>query len=109
MASGKSTLAYYLAEKFPDEFIIVETGTSEETWLSNLHEAYTGNTITGPSAAVEAKKAARALQEENKTIIMDEAHNLFGCGNFFAQLTKLWFPKKKVKLLLFSAATLGLD
>ena len=107
VASGKSTLAYYLSEKFPDEFVIVETGTTEEAWLSNLHEAYTGNAIAGPSAAVEAKKVARALQEENKTIIVDEAHNLFGCGNFFTHLTKLWFPKKKVKLLLFSAAGTG--
>jgi len=100
VAAGKTTLAHFLAKTFPDEFVMVETGLTEEQWLENLKDAYVGE-----EAVANARQAVRAIEKQKKALIIDEAHLLFGCPGVYSDLTKIWLPK--VKILLFSAAATG--
>lgn len=100
VAAGKTTLANYLVSTFPEEYVLVETGETEDEWLENLMNAYDGE-----EAVANARQAVRAIEKQKKALIMDEAHLLFGCPKIYAKLTKLWLPK--IKMLLFSAAGTG--
>jgi hypothetical protein len=101
VAAGKTTLANFLVSTFPEEYVLVETGVTEDEWLENLMNAYDGE-----EAVANARQAVRAIEKQKKVLIMDEAHLLFGCPKIYAKLTKLWTPK--IKILLFSAAATGL-
>ena len=100
VAAGKTTLANYLATTFPEKFVLVETGQTEDEWLENLMNAYDGE-------VANARQAVRAIEKQKKALIMDEAHLLFGCPKIYSNLTKLWTPK--IKILLFSAAGTGIE
>ena len=113
VASGKSTLASYLTRKHPDGFVEVLSGTYDMEWYSNIHRAAFGEALTTENegvAAVRAQVAVEKLIKENKTLVIDEAHQLFGCPEAYGKLTKSWvFGNKKIKMLLFSATASGLS
>ena len=114
VATGKSTLAYYLVESFPNEYIMVQTANYEAEWLYNLIRATTKKSPKGTKlddVAGLRNAATEALEvtiEEKKTLVIDEAHCLFGCPEIYTYLTKQLCPYNKIKMLLFSAAGTGL-
>ena len=99
VAAGKTTLAHFLARTFPLQFVLMETGQTEDEWDTNLKRLTAG--------AETARDSVREIQRQNKVIIIDEAHLLFGCAKIYSALTKLWLPQ--VRLLLFSAASTGMN
>jgi hypothetical protein len=102
VATGKSTLAVYLARKHPDLYIKVATGENEAEWRRNIIMTSSTNRDSFQVGAL-----SDTLKElSDKTLIFDEAHTLFGT-NLIPALLKLPEPGEAPKYLLFSAAAHG--
>ena len=99
VASGKSTLANFLAKSIPEKFALVETAVTEEQWEQNFIKAH--NNGQGVKPVKTAREAVDALRKQNKALIIDEAHLHFddSCQRFYAKITKFWMPQ--VKMLFF--------
>ena len=109
VAAGKTTVAEYITTKFPDEFVAVESGGDVEyVWCANLYRAAYGVEIDTDDVGValsRSRGAAKKCFDENKTLVVDEAHNLFGT-KLWGYITKSW--KFNLKMLFFSAAGSGI-
>ena len=107
VATGKSTLAAYLASTYPRRFILVQHADgSEQEWRRSIVHAiqqacpneFMGNTSLPHALAVAAKQGF--------TLIFDEAHTLFACNTLCMLLFK-GDAESKPQILLISAAGEG--
>jgi hypothetical protein len=103
VATGKSTLATYLASHHPDRYIKVATGETEADYRNNIIRSAPG--ALNPAAPSAMSHALQAMSD--KTLIFDEAHLLFPHPNLISALLKIPEPGHAPKYLLFSAAAHG--
>jgi hypothetical protein len=101
VATGKSTLANYLVDHFPD-FIKVPTGQDEMEWRHNIVKLVPSINDSRIGALADALEALA-----DKTLVVDEAHLLFSYPQLTAALFKLPEPGRCPRFLLFSAAARG--
>ena len=104
LACGKTTLAHYLATKYPEEYVNVpfaDAGT-EESWKKGTIEAVKTATKTD-IADGDFRHALQLAKEKGLTLIYDEAHTLFRSPGLCTSLFKT-NADYRPKLLLFSAS-----
>ena len=103
IACGKTTLATYLAKKFPDKYVLLVIADNERGWNDSIKEAAWPNSTTARDLAGHCvHKALKVLKESEKTVIVDEAHMLFSYPTLITRLFK--FSVETPFFLLFSAA-----
>jgi hypothetical protein len=102
VATGKSTLAAFLASHHPDRYIKVDTGENEAEWRRNIIQ--TSSTNRDPLRVGALSDTLKELSD--KTLIFDEAHLLFDT-DLMPALLKLPAPGASPKYLFFSAAAHG--
>jgi len=97
VASGKSTLVYYLTTKHSDEFISIGPEIFERDWFDAIITAG-GN----PSLSVE--EALLAIAAQRKTIVVDEAQLLFQFPKVVFRFFKsMELSPINLKIIMFSA------
>jgi hypothetical protein len=101
VATGKSTLANYLVDHFPD-FVKVPTAKSEAEWRHNIIKLVPSVNDDDVGAFADSLEALAG-----KTLVIDEAHLLFSFSSLCEDLFKLPEPGKCPRFLLFSAAARG--
>jgi hypothetical protein len=101
VATGKSTLANYVVDHFP-EFIKVPTAKSETEWRHNIVKLVPSIKVSNVGAFSYALEALA-----DKTLVIDEAHLLFSFSSLCEDMFKLPEPGKCPNFLLFSAAARG--
>mmetsp|Transcript_49627 Transcript_49627/g.120356 ORF Transcript_49627/g.120356 Transcript_49627/m.120356 type:complete len:618 (-) Transcript_49627:98-1951(-) len=102
VASGKSTLVAYLANQYPDEFVIIQTAYTRDTWFQNVVNK---SGLDNPKSSHRISEALGKMAKEKKIIVIDEAHSLFRCP----EVTSTFFKQNHLrtpplKFLLFSAS-----
>ena len=102
VATGKSTLARYLADQFPSEFVKIVVLPSDKM------EQICDKIIRAADDAATFEEALKEFASKGKTLIFDEAHLLFAFPNLVSSIIK--DPESsKPDVLLFSAAATGYD
>ena len=109
VATGKTTLAIYLATKYKDEFTMVQTASEEDQTRKNIVKAIrqSGVLPAQQHSSIDFDDALKALASANKTLVFDEAHLVFKYPNLVYDLIKApsgWVETRNLKLLFFSAA-----
>ena len=112
VATGKTTLAKYLAISHSDEFIMTQMAKKEDDIRRNIIETIHRSVVMESEMPSTFTIALEALAKANKTLILDEAHLLFENTNLVEEMFKYpqqWIGIPKPKFLLFSAAGTGQD
>lgn len=113
VASGKTTMARFLAcnPRYSDKFVMVEGTPNEEQELRKRIIEACG--LKGKrDEPVFLQDALMHLSESGKTLIIDEAHKIFGCPFLKDELFKTpdsWTKIIPPKFLLFSATSDSLN
>ena len=107
VASGKTTLAQYLVNELPNEFVEVEDGSSAEEWYEEFVRVSGRNDLGGAPSKIKAREALREIGRQGKTIVIDEAHLLFNFPQVVKVLIRDMEKAGKPKILHFSAAATG--
>ena len=114
VATGKTTLAKYLATSRSKEFVMAEMAVEEEDIRKNIIKTVAASLEINIATASDfnVTEALKELAKAKKTLVLDEAHLLFAHPALAYELFKLpeqWLGTPKVTILLFSAAATAKD
>ena len=108
VASGKTTLAQYLVNELPNEFVEVEDGSSAQEWYEEFIRVSGRNDLGGARSKIKAREALREIGRQGKTIVIDEAHFLFDFPEVVKVLIKDMEKAGKPRILLSPPPRLGI-
>ena len=105
VAAGKTTLANYLTTKHSDEFVKVASADTRDMWYQHVIDA------SGENLQIyQVRKALMSIARQRKTIVIDEAHELFSHPNVVSSFFKYMEDTDLApRFLLFSASGSAAD